>query len=179
MVIKTYEEARSLIKNGDLISFCPNDRNWLHRLTLKVTQSDYYHSGMAVWLEAEFGTRRLFVCEAHKSGRRLVPLSLYENNSFDVLACPVEFHKIEAPALDRVGKVKYGFMDFIAVGLRILFGIHLKDQSGEICSEFIQDEYNKAGFSMPQEVLSPGELHGYLLSLGIEHRVSVRKGQGA
>lgn len=169
----SYDEARSLIQDGDLLSFVPHSNNLLHRITQWVTKSSYYHSGVAVWMESTGHIRRLFVCEAHRSGRRLIPLSMYKGTKFDVTCCPIDWEFIEEGLLDNVGKIKYGFMDFVFVGVRDLFGITLRDTDGEICSEMVQDAYNKAGLRMPDYVLSPGELYEYLKASGIEDRVQV------
>jgi hypothetical protein len=170
----SYEEARGLIQNGDCISFISRDDNFLHNLTKKVTKSDYYHSGIAVWLSSPGGIQRLFVCEAHRAGRRLVPLSMYQGAWLDVKQCPVNFMDMEASLLTKVGQVDYGFADYILVGMRILFGVRVGDDAGEICSELVQDEYAKAGFEMPEYVLSPGELDRYLSSKGVPDRVFIR-----
>ena len=168
-----YEAARSLIQDGDLLSFVPNDKKILHVATQKVTKSDYYHSGIAVWMNTRCGASRLFVCEATRSGRHVIPLSCYRSYRFDVTACPVEFCKFEDNLLERVGKVPYGFLDFITVGARNLFGITLKDANGEICSEVVQKQYSYAGMSMPSYILSPGELYEYMKACGIQDRVHV------
>lgn len=168
-----YEKARELICNGDLLSFTPHDANFIHALTLRVTNSKYYHTGLAVWLQSPCGQPRLFVCEAVRGGRRLVPLSIYSNTAFDVTCCPVDFDKMEGHMLERVGRVPYGFCDFIAVGLRRLFGIHLRNQRGEICSELAQKMYEKAGLHLFDEVLSPGEIYALLKEKGVPDRVHV------
>ncbi len=175
--VMNYEEARSLIQNGDLLSFMVGrkDRSFFHSLTQAVTRSPYYHSGIAVWMHTQGGQSRLFVCEAHRGGRRLVPLSMYSNTRFDVTECPVDFKLIEKSLIERVGNVPYGFLDYISVGLRMLFGITAKDDSGaEICSEMAQDLYYNAGLRMPEDPLAPNELKDFVNKMGYADRVHVR-----
>ena len=169
-----YEEGRLLIKDGDLISFIPTPGNFLHTLTQKVTKSDYYHSAIAVWLESDGGTRRLFVCEAHREGRRLVPMSMYKGSSFDVTVCPITYALIDGPMLDPVGGVPYGFFDFIAVGARMLFGVNISNGAGEICSEMVENMYDLGGMRMPKYIMSPGELKAYLNACGVVDRLYIR-----
>ena len=170
----TYDDARELIQSGDSISFVPHDNNPLHVITQLVTKSEYYHTGVAVWMYTSTGRSRLQVCEAHRSGRRLVPLSLYRGTRFDVTKGLIDFDLIEGPLLDKVGKVKYGFRDFVGIGFRELFGLTIKDESGEICSEVVQDALWRAGLNIPRDtVMSPGERYRYLKGMGIEDRVKV------
>ena len=167
-----YTDARSLIKSGDLLSFKPNDTKFLHVLTQAVTKSEYYHSGVAVWITVD-RVRRLFICEATRVGRRLVPLSIYSTHKFDVTECPVQFQDMEESLLERVGYVGYGFMDFVSIGVRNLFGVTLRDSKGEVCSEMVQKEYKKAGFNCQEYPYSPGELKDTLNRLGFNDKLSV------
>lgn len=169
-----YDEARKLIQSGDIISFVPHGSNPLHVITQLVTKSEYYHTGVATWLYTSNGNQRLFVCEAHRSGRRLVPLSIYRGTQFDVTRCPVSFDLMEDRLLAKVGQVKYGFRDFVGIGFRELFGLVIKDEKGEICSEMVQDALWIAGMKIPEDtVMSPGELYRYLKGMGMEDRVKV------
>lgn len=140
-----------------------------------VTNSSYYHTGIAVWLSSENSLPRLFICEAQPAGRRLVPLSIYSDLHFDVTKCPVDFGLIERPLLEKVGSVPYGFLDYIGIGMRMLFGITAKDDNGaEICSEMAQDLFRKAGLIIPEHPLAPSELKKFINDLGFEDRVLVR-----
>lgn len=175
--VLSYQEARPLIKNGDLLSFkvSRKNRTFLHDLTKAVTRSHYYHSGIAVWMFTQGGEGRLFICEAHREGRRLVPLSMYSNVHFDVTVCPVEFSLIEKSMLERVGTVPYGFLDYITVGLRMTFGISAKnDEGAEICSEMAQNLFSEAGFKVPDYPMAPNELKDYVNYMGYSDRVQVR-----
>lgn len=175
--VMNYDGARTLIQNGDLLSFMVGhkDRKLTHKLTELVTNSPYYHSGIAVWLSSAHGESRLFICEAKPTGRQIVPLSMYSNLRFDVTRCPVEFRAIERPMLEKVGSVPYSILDYVTVGLRMMFGISAKDDTGaEICSEMAQDLYYNAGLALPEEPLAPNELKEYLNATGYEDRVHVR-----
>lgn len=175
--VMSYKEARSFIKNGDLLTFMVGHKDYrlLHKLTKFVTRSPYYHTGIAVWMSTDSGESRLFICEAHRTGRRLVPLSMYSNLRFDVTTCPVEFNLIEKPLLELVGSVPYGFLDYIGVGLRMLFGITAKDDDGsEICSEMAQDLFYKAGLSIPDVPFAPNELKHFINTIGFADKVYVR-----
>ena len=170
-----YAEARELIQDGDIVSVKPCDYNPVHLVVCWVTKKPFYHTAIALWMYSTGGTKRLFVCEAHRSGRRLVPMSKYESNEMVVKCAPLPFAKIEESLLSRVGFVPYAFWDLIVVGVRILFGRLWKDSKAEICSELAQDIYSEAGFTMPDYVLSPGELDSYLESCGVPDRVLICK----
>jgi hypothetical protein len=175
--VMSYKDARPLIQNGDVVSFMVGHKDHLilHKLTKLVTRSPYYHTGLAVWIATSSGESRLFVCEAYPGGRRLIPLSVYSNLRFDVTPCPVAFDLIEKPMLERVGSVPYGFWDYFAVGLRMLFGITAKDNEGtEICSEMAQDLFFNADFPIPIMPLAPNELKEFINNAGIADRVSIR-----
>jgi hypothetical protein len=127
-------------------------------------KSEYYHCGIAMWLQSNSGVKRLFICEAGTK-RRLILLSVYKGLDFDVIACPVDFELVEDSLLNRVGVAKYSFATYLAVGLRYLLGISFEQQRGEICSMLVQSEYRRAGLeALPEVVMSPGELHNWLLN---------------
>ena len=175
--VMSYKEARPLIQNGDVISFMIGDKDnkFLHKLIKLVTGSRYYHTGVAVWMSTSGGESRLFICEAHPSGRRLVPLSVYSDLHFDIMPCPVPFDFIERQLVERVGSVPYGFLDYIGVGLRMVLGITAKDHNGsEICSEMVQDLLLGAGFSIGTAPLAPSELKEVINYAGFHDRISVR-----
>ena len=170
-----YYEAREKIKNGDLISFRVNGRNFLHRLTSWLTKSPYYHTAIAVWLKAEAGTSRLFVSEAHGAGRRLLPMSAYLGKPMDVTPSPVAFNLIEAPMLANVGMVPYGFFVYLAIGIRLLFGITARDDKGaEICSELPQRLYIRGGLDLPAKPLAPSELKELVNARGFVDTIYIR-----
>lgn len=171
---RSYAEVRSLICNGDLLTFSKNAQSSLwHRFTTRVLRSPYYHCGLAVWMTSDNGTRRLFICEAGTS-RRILLLSAYTGLDFDVIGCPADFNKFEDSLLERVGVERYSIITYIAVGLRFLIGLPTKDPSGEICSEMVQKAYRKGGFYLPRTIMSPGELHAYVLERGAKLKFIVR-----
>ncbi len=176
--VMSYEEARGNIQNGDVLSFITGHKNGkalFRQLTKAVTNSSYYHTGIAVWLSSVNSAPRLFICEAQPAGRRLVPLSFYSDLHFDVTKCPVDFSLIEKPLLEKVGSVPYGFLDYIGIGMRVLFGITAKDDDGaEICSEMAQDLFRDAGLAISENPFAPSELKKFINDLGFEDRVLVR-----
>jgi len=169
-----YSEARELIQDGDVLSFKPKKHEFCKRITCWVTNTQYYHTAFAVWLSPKVGEKRLFAIEAHAGGRRLVPMSIYDNSIFDVTVCPIKFSKVEAEVIERVAKVPYGYLDFIIIGLREMFGFPRSGADGEVCSEFVAVTLNAGGFKIEDTEISPGKLDALLMSRGVERRVLVR-----
>lgn len=172
--ILKYLDARELIQDGDILSFRPHPSEYVKRLTCLVTNTPYYHTGMAVWLSPEVGIKRLFVIEAHKGGRRLIPMSLYEEDIIDVICCPIDFSKVSAEVLEKVGKVPYGYIDFVIIGLKEMIGLPSTDHSGEVCSEFVAKTCVAGGVKISDTDISPGKLDAELIKLGAQRRVLIR-----
>jgi hypothetical protein len=168
-----YEEARSQIINGDILFFYAdadgNPIHWfVHTLTRIVTKSNYVHVGVACWMHASEETDpRLFLIEAEGMGRRMVPLSLYEKKKFDIIPLPIDWKKVEADAIQRVGSVAYGFLNFISIGLHEMFKLKLKKFTGEVCSELAANLLVLGGYDkLSTSELSPGELCSELVKNG-------------
>lgn len=151
-IVKTidYSESRSLIKSGDIVFIKKTNRHSLvSSLISKVitffTGGKYYHVGIAIWMTSDNGMKRLFFVDANTGNRRIVPLSEYEGFGMTVIESPVFIKSYENDLLKKVGKIKYGYIDAIVIGLFERFGISNKhlDFSGECCSEMITKMLNK------------------------------------
>jgi hypothetical protein len=172
--MKTYDDIRGQIKNGDLIHLYradkPLPRTVLHWVINFFTGSPIYHNVIALWMSTDSGERRLMCVESHiKGGKRIVPLSVYADEKMEIHPLPddVDFTDMEPTLMHRVGRQRYGIFDFIAIGLREFTGIKLGDAGGQVCSEMAAEAWISAGVHLPGTLLSPGRLRGELIKLGI------------
>lgn len=174
----TYEEARDLIRDGDIVSVHRRrgSLNPFHLITNIVTNSPIYHSAVATWLKTEYGHERLFVIEAASGGRRLIPMSCYSLDDMDVIACPFDFSTVADDALAKVHMVPYGYIDLIVIGIKELFGLPAKDVvNAEVCSEFAAKTWKAGGVNIEDTVLSPAKLQKVLTEdLGLDFRCNIR-----
>lgn len=172
--MKTYDDIRNQIKNGDLIHLYradkPLPRTVLHWVINFFTGSPIYHNVVALWVTTDGGVRRLMCVESHiKGGKRIVPLSMYANERMEVQPLPdhASFDAMEPTLMARVGQQRYGIFDFITIGLREFFGIKIGDAGGQVCSEMAAEAWISGGVGLPGTLLSPGRLRGELIKLGV------------
>jgi hypothetical protein len=171
----TYEQARELIQDGDIISFFKLKSNGT--LTSNIisffTKSEIYHTAMAVWLTSDNGERRLFVVEADPANRLLVPLSVFSDHNFTVLAKPdyVDFKKISPKLINKVGTAKYSYLKAINSGIRQYFNFPVLASTGEFCSELVLKMWQLGGFKINDTLLDPTELEKVLIE---DHDIKYR-----
>jgi hypothetical protein len=138
-----YDEARSLILDGDLIAV-KRRSGFLSVMTRLVTRSDYTHTGIAVWSEG-----RLLLAQANGGGVNFVPLSQECEAAFDVFDCPVDPASAVAQAWLLLGsRTHYGFADLARIALHLWLGVPLPkdDDGGVICSALSARIYQLAGW---------------------------------
>jgi hypothetical protein len=172
----TYDQARSLIKSGDLISFfASHEEAFLHRLAtvpvLFFTGSGIYHSGIALCMETEFGEKRLMVCEGVGVGRRLVNASHFAEKKMEIQPLPdtCDRQKVVNFMLDGIG-TPYAFGTLIVIGAQEFFGKTPSASSGlsQVCSETAALAWQAGGFKFPVTTkMSPGKLRNTLIEMGI------------
>jgi hypothetical protein len=170
----TYSESRSLIKSGDIVFIKKtNHHSLLSSLISKVitffTGGKYYHVGIAMWMSSDNGTKRLFFVDANTGSRRIVPLSEYEGYGMTVIESPVYPEYYEDELLKKVGKIQYGYLDAMIIGLFERFEITNKhlDFSGECCSEMITKMLNKGiNHDKLPIMVSPNKLIQILIDRG-------------
>lgn len=173
MKVVNYEQAKSLISDGDLIFFKNGGTIW-SRMTQFLTKSPIYHCGIAFWIRDPLYASRLMVVEASIGGRRIVTLSSYEKHEMDVIASPAEWEKYCDPVLEKTGAIPYSKLEFIAIGLLEAFGVRRrKDDFGEVCSKMIAEYCKTAGIELPTTDISPAKLKSTLLELGFAQRCTV------
>lgn len=170
----SYEQARNVIQDGDLIFFKNGTTIWSD-MTQALTKSPIFHCGIAFWIRDPLYKSRLMVVEANVGGRRIVSLSSYQKHGMEVIASPADWVRHCDPILDNTGAVAYSKAEFVAIGLLEKFGIRFgkNDPLGEVCSEMIAEYCKSAGIDLPTTDISPAKLHSTLLELGCEHRCTV------
>lgn len=170
----SYAEGRNKIKDGDIV-FVSNKETLTARVVQFFTQSPYSHCGFAFWVNIA-GQRRLMMVEAQGSAkRRIVNMSNYRENELDIVRTKHKWTELAPKALDRLGLIKYGWMDAVYVGICESALKHLniklphKDFPGEICSEFCARV-----MGMEQTHLSPQVLWEQLEKRDYKIRVIIR-----
>lgn len=151
----TYADARGLIADGDLIAV-RGRRGVVPILTRWVTDSEYTHTAIAVWLDGG-----LWAAEINVGGNHLIPLSQLRDD-FDVFDCPGDRATVRDVVLRRLRTARrYGIWDLFRIAARRLFGIRAGNGEHEICSEFTVVVYSEAGIELnlpslpaPDEVVS-------------------------
>lgn len=139
-----YDEARPLIKDGDMIAV--KRRSGLLAVgTRIVTGSPYTHTGVAVWSDG-----RLLMAQANGGGVNFVPVSQMAEFAFDVFDCPVDRGAAVLQCWLLLGtRTGYGYADLWRLFLHIRLGFPLPAQgnSGLICSALTARTYQLAGWS--------------------------------
>lgn len=168
----SYEEARPLIQDGDVVFIHGSWRRPLQALVMLFTGSKFSHVCLAFRVTTG-GTERLMCVEAQgKTKRRILNLSFYDDRHLTVLAAPREWSDIQDKALGRVGKASYSFLAAAYVGIREFLHRTLDvklpslDLPHEICSEFIAKVVG-----LPDTDISPQVLYEDLLSYTVERKV--------
>ncbi len=138
-----YDEARALIRTGDLIAL-RQVHGIAPAMIRLVTGSPYTHTSVAIWCGG-----RLLVNETQASGACLRPLSNYDNEAFDVIPCPIDRGEVEAAMWELLGrKIKYDLADLARIAANRLFGIPLpkREDDALICSSLSATIWMRAGW---------------------------------
>jgi hypothetical protein len=160
MQFHRYEDVRDSIEDGDIVFIKGSWKIPTHAIIMFATRSRLYHVGIAFWMETKTG-RRLFMLEAHgKSTRRIINLGYYEKYKMLVMKAPKPWITVEEGALEKLGKVKYGYIEGAYIGLRDMFmnwfGIKLPSFNlpAEVCSSLVATLYG-----MEDPIVSPQKLY--------------------
>lgn len=139
----TYEQARDIIQDGDIVFLHGTHKSWVQNIIMAFTASTYTHVCIAFWITLG-GEERLMCVEAQSNtARRILSMSFYEDRKFTVLASPNDWSMVREDVLARVGKVHYSITSAIYVGIRewLLRTCNISlpslQLSNEICSEFV------------------------------------------
>lgn len=139
----SYEEARHLIQNGDVVFFHGSWRNPFQALVMAFTRSNFSHVCIAFRMNVG-GVERVMCVEAQgRTRRRILSLSFYSNKKMVVVASPKKWEDIQHKTFERVGIAKYSMLSAVYVGIReyLLKTLNIKlpisDLPHEICSEFV------------------------------------------
>jgi hypothetical protein len=174
-----YLEGRELIQNGDMVFVHRNKKkfSFFANAISFVTRSEIYHCGIAVWMKADSGEKRLFLVEADLNDRRMVPLSLYDQHQMFVLAKPDEvvFDYFSNELIIPVGTQKYNILKAVEAGIRKYLLLPRLATDGEICSEMCLRMWRIGGFTkMKQELFTPDQLYSIMfLDYGVKRRVAI------
>jgi hypothetical protein len=160
-----YEDIRNDIRTGDIVFvYSPTSftfpKSFLYWLIKLVTGLPIHHCVVAQWMSTDSGTHRLMAVEACPQGKRIIPLSFYQDRKLQVFRLPanVNVEALEEYLMARVAKESYSYCEFFGVGLRELLGIKLDNFKGKICSEICVDAWVAAGQPLLESRISPAEL---------------------
>lgn len=167
MSILSYEQARLVIKDGDIVFVCASSTSFIDKVITVVTGSPFSHVCIAFWVTVG-GQSRLMCVEAQGgTARRVVNMSFYEDRKLVIVTPPSSWDKASTYALSKLAKVKYGWGEAAYVGLRDLalrrLNIKLpkRNLEHEICSEFVANTYQ-----LKDTCVSPGDLYCSLGEVG-------------
>lgn len=161
-----YEDIRSSIEDGDIVFIKGSWKSLPQALIMFFTRSKFAHVALAFWVETS-NSKRLMVVEAHgKSSRRIVNLSHYDGHEMIVMKAVKPWGEMEADALNKVAKVRYGYFEGFYIGLRDVFlnvfGIKLPTWNlpAEVCSSLVARL-----IGMKDPIVSPQGLYEDLLEI--------------
>jgi hypothetical protein len=175
MTALAYDQARSIIEDGDVVLFQGNlsISHPIDAIIMLVTGSPFVHVNIAFW-EDVAGQHMLMAVEAQGgTKRRILNESFYSNKKMVVIKGIKAWSDIAPDALSRVAEQKYSYITAFYAGLRDfcvrIFGWRLPKMNhpGEICSEFVARLQG-----LPDTDLSPGDLYKALLQVSKEKTVS-------
>jgi hypothetical protein len=160
--MKTYEEVRSVAKDGDIVFLTVNRRDYLSRLTSWFTTSPFTHAAFVFW----YNERLLMVESTTHGGIRIVLASTYSDRTWDILPAVKPWMDIETTALARSGTAKYGWVSATYIGIREWMfkhcGVKLpvnRNNRNKACSEFVCEV-----LGVDDTDVSPGHLHDLITS---------------
>lgn len=152
----SYENARSHILDGDCIAV-RKKTGFLPTLTRYFTDSEYTHTGIAVWLDGG-----LWVAELNGGGNHVIPLSQIEGVDFDVFEPPPNTRPRIREAVLEASRVKtpYAFLLLPVIGLLnwVKAKVYLPWRRLLVCTGYCVMVYEKAGWQAPSRALSPKQL---------------------
>jgi len=169
----TYEQARSIIEDGDIVFFHGflSIKHPIESTIRIVTSSPFTHVNIAFWVEIA-GQRRLMAVEAQGgTKRRIINMSHYSDKPMTVVKGLKPWNDIASDALSRIEIQRYSYVTAVYAGLRD-FSMHRlgaklpkMQHPGEICSEFCA---RMSG--LPETDLSPGALYAALMMVTTEKK---------
>lgn len=153
--MKSYEEVRHLIEDGDMIAVRDN-HSLLGKVTQFFTRDDETHTGVAIWAGG-----RLFMADLNSGRNGLHAISQLAD--FDVYFPPqgLSRNDIREAAFNWLADQKvYGVLAFLVIGFKSFFKIKEKLQwkRAVVCSGGTVQIFCGAGWDDQDTLLSPGEL---------------------
>jgi len=177
----TYQEAREVISNGDIIHvFIPKKfalKSLLYSGIWFFTGSEIYHNGVALWMTSPSGEKRLMIVEANMfAGKRILPLSTYSSHRITVqlTSAKVLFTDMEPALMSRVNIQPYSLYNLVSIGLKEFFNTDIgRKGTGQVCSELCASALIAGGIQLPSIIVSPGKLFFELCRLGFTDTINV------
>ena len=151
--------------DGDIVFIKRN--TLLAKVITFVTRTKYSHVGI-IFNAVIGGEPTTMIVEAQGgTKRRILSFSYYDDCDIALIQAPKKWNLVKDIALKDLGKVTYGWIDAIYVGIReflnsyVGISLPLANFPGEICSEFVARVYN-----LPEKNISPGKQFTSLIEAG-------------
>lgn len=151
--------------DGDIAFIRRN--NILAKIITFVTRTQFSHVGI-VFNAIIGGENTTLIVEAQGgTKRRIISFSYYDDCEVKIIQAPKDWNLVKDEALKDLGKVTYGWIDAIYVGIREFLNSYCSislpstNFPGEICSEFVARVYD-----LKEKNISPGKQFTSLLEAG-------------
>lgn len=138
-----YDHARGTIRNGAIMFY--GAVTWRQKLISMITRGKYSHVAIAFWSTTDDGTRKLFLVESTTGGRRIVNASAYRHRKTTVVDIGLDWNNVDEYVLDQTGSIKYGYLDFIKLGIKRVLKWIPFTKTEEVCSEMAADVIKYSG----------------------------------
>ena len=155
----TYEEARDLIQDGDIVFIHGSWIDPVSAVIMLVTASLFSHVCIAFWVKTNQGKMLMCVESQGQTRRRIFPLSFYGDNKMTVVAGLKPWKTVQNLALSKVGKAEYGMIEAVYVGVKEFVYRHtnykLPDRPAhkEYCSTFVASVYGLETLNVSPQTL--------------------------
>lgn len=170
----TYDEARNVIQDGDIVFINGSWRDPVSAVVMFFTASTFSHVCIAFWVPTSHGRMLMCVEAQGRTRRRIFPLSYYADQMLTVVAAPKPWDDVKQHALSKVGRADYGMFEAIYVGLRefvareFKYSLPIRPHNKEYCSALVAAVYEL------QDVHgSPQVLYDQLLTISSTREVQL------
>ena len=173
----TLQEGKKLIKNGDIVLICCNNKtSFLGKLVSTIQNSIIYHAGLAFWITLPCGIKELFIAEATPSGTCLTNIAQYHLQEIRVMAKPdyVNNSDYTRELFASLGSVRYSFKKSLWSAAKQYLKLPNLNEKGMFCSEFVAKMWCKGGFPLKDNEIDPKKLEQFLLQREVQYRCWIK-----
>lgn len=161
----TYDEARTVVQDGDIVFIHGSWRDPISAVIMFITASLFSHVCIAFWISTPEGRMLMCVEAQGRTRRRIFPLSYYSDQMMTVIPAPKPWSVVKQHALSKVGHADYGMFEAIYVGIREFvarvtgYWLPARLHNKEYCSTLVASVYELQDIDG-----SPQALHDRLIA---------------